>query len=311
MTADVPHNFANPAVVTQSWYVAVRSRDVRAGQIASYTLLNRRIAIYRDRSGVVHALDARCPHLGADLGQGCLVDDEVQCAFHKWRFGADGSCRFAPGMANPPERQARVYPAQERWGLVWIFNGPRPLFPIPSPDAQTPYRVIVPTSRQINCHPHLVVGNGLDTRHLETLHGMRFTAPPQLCAGGDFEVTAIVQGRPNSRLLRWITCSSRSEIVARFSAIGGNLAWASVLKPVNFHVLFTGQPGEQGGCKTQTVVFLPKEVGMKPLQALALLYFLLHRDRGVLERLDFHPAFAADDEPLRLLSDAVNRMPIW
>jgi len=310
MTADVQGNFANPAVDTQSWYVAIRSRDVRPGQIASYPLLNRRIAIYRDRSGVVHALDARCPHLGADLGQGRIVDDEVQCAFHNWRFGADGKCRFAPGTVNPPERQARIYPVQEGWGLVWIFNGPRPLFALPSPDAETPYRVIVPSAQQINCHPHLVVGNGLDTRHLETLHSMRFTAPPKLCVS-DFEVTAIVRGRPNSRFLRWITGSSSRDIVARFSAIGGNLAWASVLKPVNFHVLFTGQPGEQGGCKTQTVVFLPKEVGMKPLQALALLYFLLHRDRGVLERLDFHPAFAADDEPLRLLSDVVNRMPIW
>src|SRR5437660_1088836 len=166
MTADVPHNFANPAVVTQSWYVAVRSRDVRAGQIASYTLLNRRIAIYRDRSGVVHALDARCPHLGADLGQGCLVDDEVQCAFHKWKSGL-GQCSEASEFSRP------------LYGSAWR------------------------------------------TRRMQD----------------------------------------------------------------------------------QTVVFLPKEVGMKPLQALALLYFLLHRDRGVLERLDFHPAFAADDEPLRLLSD--------
>jgi hypothetical protein len=214
-------------------------------------------------------------------------------------------------MVYPPERQARVYPVQERWGLVWIFNGPHPLFLLPSPEDQTFYRVIVPTAQQINCHPHLVVGNGLDTRHLETLHSMRFTAPPQLCASGDFEVTAIVQGRPNSKLLRWITGSSRSDIIARFSAIGGNLAWASVLEPVNFHVLFTGQPGEQGGCKTQTIVFLPKEVGMKPLKALALLYFLLRRDRSVLARLDFRPAFSADDEALRMLSDVVNRMPTW
>src|SRR5207247_4524596 len=126
MTADVRRNFANPAVHTQSWYVAVRSRDVRPGRIASYTLLNRRIAIYRDRSGVVHALDARCPHLGADLGQGCLVDDEVQCAFHKWRFGADGRCRFAPGMANPAAREGRVGPGLEPRGTGVSSRGPAP-----------------------------------------------------------------------------------------------------------------------------------------------------------------------------------------
>jgi nitrite reductase/ring-hydroxylating ferredoxin subunit len=310
MTADVRRNFANPAVVTQSWFVAVRSREAPRGRIASYSLLNRRIAIYRDQSGTVHALDAPCPHLGADLGQGCVIGDEVQCAFHHWRFGPDGRCRSAPGFADAPDRQARIYPVEERWGLVWIFNGPCPLFPLPSPDDHTKYRVFVPRPKHIHCHPHLVVGNGLDTRHLETLHGMRFTARPQVCADGDLQLTASVQGRPNSGLLRWMTGSSREDIVARFSTIGGNVAWASVLRPVNFHVLFTGQPAVAGGCKTQLVIFLPKGAGLKPLKALALLYFLLHGDRRILEGLDFHPGFAGD-EPLRMLADVVNRMPTW
>jgi nitrite reductase/ring-hydroxylating ferredoxin subunit len=275
------------------------------------TLLNRRIAIYRDRAGVVHALDARCPHLGADLGLGSIVDDEVQCALHNWRFGADGTCRFAPCATDPPERRARVYPVEERWGLIWIFNGPRPLFPIPAPEDAGRYWVFVPNTKQINCHPHLVVGNGLDTRHLETLHGMRFTAAPRLCADGDLGVTAFVQGRPRSGLMRWMTGSRQNDIVARFSALGGNLAWASILAPVSFHILFTGQPGERGGCKTQIIVFLPKEVSLKPFKASALIYFLLHRDRRVLEGLDSRPGFTADDEALRTLSDVVNRMPTW
>lgn len=311
MTADAPRNFANPAVVSQSWYVAVRSHEAKRGRIASYTLLNRRIAIYRDGSGAVHAMDARCPHLGADLGQGCVIGGDVQCAFHNWRFGADGKCRSAPGLANPPERQARVYPVEERWGLVWIFNGPRPLFPLPLPDDETKYLSFVPRAQQINCHPHLVIGNGLDTRHLEALHGMRLTGPPRFCATGDLGLTAIVQGRPNSGLLRRITGSYRQDIVARFSTIGGNLAWASVEQPVTFEVLFTGQPGKQGGCKTQMIVFLPKEASLNPLKALALLYLLLHRDRRILEGLDFHPGFADCDEPLRRFSDIVNRMPTW
>ena len=51
---------------------------------------------------------------------------------------------------------------------------------------------------KVGCHPHLVVGNGLDTRHLEALHGMAFTAPPEWSAVAPFLVSATVQGRPRS-----------------------------------------------------------------------------------------------------------------
>ena len=66
-------NFNNPAVVVQSWYVAGRSESLPRGKVRSFDLGNRRIAVYRDTAGVLHALDARCPHLGADLGHGRVV----------------------------------------------------------------------------------------------------------------------------------------------------------------------------------------------------------------------------------------------
>ena len=37
----------------------------------------------------------KIPHVGR-----CVIGDDVQCAFHGWRFGADGRCRAAPGPAS-------------------------------------------------------------------------------------------------------------------------------------------------------------------------------------------------------------------
>ena len=68
--------FNNPNVVVQSWYVAARSADVRPGQVKSFNLLNRRITLFRDEKRASHAVDARCPHLGADLGHGRMNGDE-------------------------------------------------------------------------------------------------------------------------------------------------------------------------------------------------------------------------------------------
>jgi hypothetical protein len=140
---------------------------------------------------------------------------------------------------------------------------------------------------------------------------MNLTAPPRWSVTEPYQVTTSVQGHPRSKWLRQVTGSSHRDIVASFTAWGGNLAWATISDPVRFHALFTGQPGPGGGCRTQLVLLLPATLNTKPFQALALLFLLLHKDHCTLERLRFTGAFAAGDEPLSALADAVDRMPVW
>jgi len=302
--------FANPSELAQSWYPAARSGAIRPGRIASYPLFDRRIAIYRDRGGRVRALDARCPHLGADLGQGSVEGDGVRCAFHRWCFGADGVCSDAPGYLRPPSRRARAYPALERWGFVWIFNGPTPLFDLPSTGPGRWRAVRLPPQR-IRCHPHLVLANGLDLTHYEALHGMVFTEPPMLTASSPYEVSVTLRGRPRAGLWRFISGCGNREIVARFSTVGGSLAWASVSSPIRFHVVFTGRPDRAGGCLTQTVFLFPQPVSVQWIRGLAIMATLLHDDRRILNTLQFRPRFAEHDEPLRAFADVVNRLGTW
>jgi phenylpropionate dioxygenase-like ring-hydroxylating dioxygenase large terminal subunit len=192
--------FANPRAISRSWYPAVRSRVLRRGRLQTMDLLDRRIAVYRDDRGMAHAIDARCPHLGADLSIGTVEDDGVRCAFHGWCFGPDGRCREVPGRAGASPRRARVYPCEERWGFVWVFNAPTPLFQLPAPAAGRWWSLTLPAQR-IRCHPHLVLANGLDITHYETLHGMAFTEAPRL-AVGPHEVSITMRGRPRSRFWR-------------------------------------------------------------------------------------------------------------
>jgi hypothetical protein len=77
-------NFNNPDVLVRSWYPVARSREVEKGSVRSFDLANRRVVLYRNGAGAIRALDARCPHLGADLGHGSVVGDGVRCAFHGW-----------------------------------------------------------------------------------------------------------------------------------------------------------------------------------------------------------------------------------
>jgi phenylpropionate dioxygenase-like ring-hydroxylating dioxygenase large terminal subunit len=298
-------------VVARSWYPALRSSALPAGAIRVCELGPRRLVLYRDHDGHAHALDARCPHLGADLAQGTVTSDGLRCAFHGWTFGGDGACRSAPGHAVPPERCARAYPVEERWRFVWIFNGPAPLFPLPAPDSARRWRSLALPPQQVACHPHVVLANGLDLQHYETVHGMRFEAPPRLSVEAPFEVSVEMCGRPGGRAGRLLSGTTRRPIRARFTTIGGSLAWSTVVSPTEFHVLFTGRPDRLGRCVTQTVFLFPSPPGWRWVQALGLMATLLHHDRRVLDAIDFRPAFVDSDAPLRAFADVVNALGSW
>lgn len=302
-----PHAFADPAQVTQSWFVVARSKALRPRRVRSFAVLGRRIAVYRTPDGTLHALDARCPHLGADLGEGRVVDDTVQCAFHGWRLGPDGTCRHAPGLAALPDRRTRSYPVQERWGLIWLFNGEQPLFDLPGPPEDAKVRVLCPPSQTIRCHPHLVIANGLDTGHFQALHGMRLTAEPTLLVDPPYRIAVGLQGHPRSTTLRRLTGTTRADIQATFSTLGGHLAWLEIETPTRFWVLFTARPTPDG-CATQVVLFLPR--GLAAARAFATVYLFLHDDRRILDSLQFQPDFVESDAPMAAFARLVNQLPV-
>jgi phenylpropionate dioxygenase-like ring-hydroxylating dioxygenase large terminal subunit len=204
-----------------------------------------------------------------------------------------------------------VYPVQERWGFVWIFNGPVPLFDLPAVEPGIRWRTIALRPQRVACHPHLVLANGLDVSHYESVHGMAFTEPPQLTVGDRFDVSVHMRGRPQSRLWQWASGTRSRDIVARFTTIGGSLAWSTVMSPLRFHVLFTGRPDRAGRCITQTIFFLRTRPGVEWVRALGLMATLLHDDRRVLDTIEFRPAFSTADEPLRAFARVVNALGAW
>jgi nitrite reductase/ring-hydroxylating ferredoxin subunit len=298
--------FANPDVVVESWYVVARSRDLAREQVLSTDTLGRRVAVYRDASGRLHAMDGRCAHLGADLGQGRVDGDQLECGLHHWRYASNGSCASAPPVE--PARHLRVYPVLERWGLVWVYAGARPAFDMPAlPATGGPaWRLSIPP-QYIKCHPHLIIGNGLDPSHLGPLHGLQAIARPRLERSGAHELTVHLKLRPVSRLFRFLV--GKRDVAATFTTIGATIALISVLEPMRFSVLFAATPWRDGS-RMRALLFTPRSV---PLAARALLLTVLVTadDRPLLERMQFRPAFTESDEGLRAFAEIVNSMTVF
>jgi vanillate O-demethylase monooxygenase subunit len=107
----------------QHWYVAGLSRDIARKPVAR-RILGEDLVFYRTLAGEVAGLRDRCPHRLAPLSLGELVEDELQCRYHGFRFGADGKCKAVPGEDFvPPTLCVDTFPVAERHALVWVWMG--------------------------------------------------------------------------------------------------------------------------------------------------------------------------------------------
>ena len=167
----------------QCWYVVALASELDETPLLSKEFLGGRVVVYRTADGMPTVLSAYCAHVGADLGVGKLDGDEVECAFHRFRYGPDGKCTWVPGDNEVPEK-ARVfaYPAAEQWGAIWAFNGPEPLYDVPAWRDYAPEQLAtrcVHETDPFSIEPWIMITNSWDFLHLRELHGLEFEEEPQ------------------------------------------------------------------------------------------------------------------------------------
>jgi phenylpropionate dioxygenase-like ring-hydroxylating dioxygenase large terminal subunit len=168
----------------QNWYPIGFSREVGPGQVVAKDFLDGRVIMYRGASGGVAVLSAYCRHLGADLSRGSVVGDDIRCAFHHWQYGPDGACTRIPIADRvPPDVALFRFPCAEAWDLVWAFNGPEPLFDVPTFPLAVPHLVFRTVEAcELPVDPWMLLTNSVDFQHLRVLHGLRIDCDPRTIA---------------------------------------------------------------------------------------------------------------------------------
>ncbi|QPJ66840.1 MAG: Rieske 2Fe-2S domain-containing protein [Candidatus Nitrohelix vancouverensis] len=83
-----------------------KSAIIRAGELE--------IALFNYK-GKYYAIDNKCPHRGAPLGEGRIEECIVICPNHEWRFDLkDGSSH------QNPELKITIYPVRTKGGKIYI-----------------------------------------------------------------------------------------------------------------------------------------------------------------------------------------------
>jgi phenylpropionate dioxygenase-like ring-hydroxylating dioxygenase large terminal subunit len=116
---------------TKQWYPVAVIEFLDASRPHAMQLLGKDIVLWRDGSSKWRCFENFCPHRLVPLSEGRVEPDgTLMCAYHGWRFDADGKCVSIPQSIDK-ETEAKhcanskscaiAYPTQELQGLLWIW----------------------------------------------------------------------------------------------------------------------------------------------------------------------------------------------
>nr|WP_217808066.1 aromatic ring-hydroxylating dioxygenase subunit alpha [Oceanibacterium hippocampi] len=86
--------------------------------------LGYRMVLWRRRDGTVRILEDLCPHRGAPLSRGIVMDDRIACGYHGVQVDENGvavSVPGSPGCKLEGSRCVRVFPAIERNDTIFAY----------------------------------------------------------------------------------------------------------------------------------------------------------------------------------------------
>ena len=167
--------------IFNEWYVAAFGNEIKR-EFLQRTLLDKRIVMFRTEAGTPVALADRCAHRAFPLSRGTLDGDTVVCAYHGFRYDAEGNCIEVPSAAKCPKGiGVAQYRVIEKGPLVWIWMGDPALADesrlpeqawLTQADWETSSGYFDLQSNYVSMHENL-----LDLTHLSFLHATTIGTP--------------------------------------------------------------------------------------------------------------------------------------
>lgn len=162
-----------------TWYVAAWDHEVTR-EPRQIKVLGEKIAVFRTEAGAPAALLDACPHRKLPLSKGRLKGDAIECGYHGLTFDCSGTCVRVPGQDHiPKSANVHAYPAESRYGLVWIWMG--------DPALADPDRIITVDhyddpawginrgdAMEFRCNYLFITDNLLDPSHVAWVHQSSF-----------------------------------------------------------------------------------------------------------------------------------------
>ena len=176
-----------PFPIPNGWFQVAYSDELGCGDVEPLRYFGKELVLARTEDGVARVFDAYCPHLGAHLGFGGVVEgDTIRCPFHAWRFDGSGRCVEVPYARRiPPRAGIHAWPTCERNGCVMVWHdrgGEKPGWEIPEVPELCDAGWTEPTRREwtVRSCTQELAENTVDQAHFRYLHGTNTVAETEL-----------------------------------------------------------------------------------------------------------------------------------
>lgn len=163
--------------LARHWFPLAYSDELEAGKPVARALLDEPLIAYRTTARQVVVARDLCIHRGVPLRHGWQEGDELVCAYHGFRYGADGRCTAIPAQPDlpvPPKLCLSTIASVERHGLVWVCLDPAPGAAPNLPDwpelAAPAYRMMHFDPPEWDCTPGRQLENFIDVAHFSWIH---------------------------------------------------------------------------------------------------------------------------------------------
>ncbi|MFT5531142.1 MAG: phenylpropionate dioxygenase-like ring-hydroxylating dioxygenase large terminal subunit [Candidatus Poriferisodalaceae bacterium] len=171
----------HPSLGLRNRWNMLGTSDIVGDVPVALRALGEDVVLWRDGSGQARLMSDRCPHRGARLSIGDIVDGQLQCWYHNWRFDSDGQCTWVPSQGGActladNTRVDATYPVEEQAGYLWAWIGEAPPEPLVLPDEFTdPQWSTFPESVEWGANWMLALENLVDLMHAPFLHARSIT----------------------------------------------------------------------------------------------------------------------------------------
>ncbi|MXW28423.1 MAG: Rieske 2Fe-2S domain-containing protein [Chloroflexi bacterium] len=112
-----------PPPFPDGWYRIAGSAEIKPGQVKYVECLGKQIALFRSgNDGSIHAIEAFCPHMGANLADGSVDGDLLRCPFHGWQLDGAGRVRSIPTNDKLPSARHTSWEVKDYYGMIVIYH---------------------------------------------------------------------------------------------------------------------------------------------------------------------------------------------
>ena len=157
------------------WFAACFSSDLQASNVLTKMVMEEEIVLYRTIGGSVCAVEPHCPHLGAHLGNGRVVNGEIECPFHGFRFDGSGVCTHSYPGKKPAKAKLALKRVVEKYGLIFVWAGEgEPTWELPEVDGfEEGWSSLIEFQQPFLAKQQNVLENLVDFGHLDVIHKVK------------------------------------------------------------------------------------------------------------------------------------------